>query len=85
MSKEEIVDKIWDADGQLKMAIILNPDSSKIYESMDSYAKQQAMAFGEWLDRYSGRYKGNGIWRVGHLLNRTTEDLYTLFLTHQSI
>lgn len=49
-TKEEIVDKIWDADGQLKMAIILNPDARKVYDAMDQYAEQQSCLFAEWID-----------------------------------
>lgn len=49
------------------------------------YAKQVAISFAEWIDKgwesvrlgeYQGKYSGE---------IKTTAELYTLFLTHQSI
>ena len=86
MSKKEIVDKIWEADGQLKMAIILNPDPRKVYQSMDEYAKEQAIGFAEWASGNNYSFRGD-IWIhlarhvEGLPIRATTEELYELYLS----
>jgi hypothetical protein len=54
------------------------------HAAMDQYAKQKCIAFAEWMVRRNGHYLGDGKWRVGHLLTKTTEELYTLYLQTSS-
>lgn len=52
---------------------------SEIEKMMDIFSEQESIAFAEWMHKYAGRYIGKGIWRVGHLLRRSTAELYQLF------
>jgi hypothetical protein len=56
-----------------------------LFCSMDDYAKSQAIAFVKWVFQ-KGYIKNpaGDVWYDGAKLIGTTEELYGLFLTHQS-
>lgn len=89
--KEEILDKTgWKYHSSLEAI------SDKIYEAMDEYAKQQAVDFSEWKEKYAWwceEYEEDGITKLDNILwsnssvipqNITTEELYNLYLTEKN-
>jgi hypothetical protein len=56
-----------------------------VYLAMDEYAKNQAIAFVEWCNTYGyKKYKELDRWKFDSQMNLTNEDVWNLFLTHQS-
>jgi len=54
-----------------------------LLEDINIVAKKRAIAFAEWIANRGYSNVENGVWRVGHLLKRTTSDLYKAFLQSQ--
>lgn len=76
MDKESTIEKVLESDIPDGPAIF---SQKELNACMDEYAKQEAIGFGQWLEKYAGCHIGDGHWRVGHLLIRTTEELYSLY------
>lgn len=85
-SKEEILAaKDWNSEYPNYMA------EHEILDAMDDWAEQVAISFAEWLDGegyecFLHTDEGVKHWHdIREKGNYTTPQLYTLFLTHQSI
>ena len=80
MTKEGILDK---REAGNDAGVYSDP---QIYIAMDEYAKQQAIAFGEWVDVNAVR-NGFHVWTVGcgeSKKDYTSEQLYNKFIEQQN-
>jgi len=83
MTKDEIIDKTL-TNAQKYGSQCVNHD--QIRTMMESYAKQQAIAFGEWVDVNAVR-NGYHEWTVGcgdSKKKYTSEQLYNQFIESQN-
>ena len=87
MTKEEMSkDEILRNRVGLIPYLSLDKSLGQIYIAMDEYAKQQAIAFGEWVDVNAVR-NGFHVWTVGcgeSKKDYTSEQLYNKFIEQQN-
>jgi len=70
----------WFIEDKVKLAQDILEATDKHIRELN---KQQAIAFAEWME---GRLRlPNGNWRVGHLLEETTEERYNKFLSQTEL
>lgn len=50
--KEAVLREVWnEPDGDIQLAITLNPEQFYIVKAMEIYAKQEAIGFAEWVKK----------------------------------
>jgi hypothetical protein len=95
MSKEDILDRYESTRVQMGYE---NEDKVDMWErgcveqAMDQYSRQQSIAFAEWMLKHGCRNTDSDMWKLEYdPLNEiidpkyyTSEELFSIFLTHQS-
>mgnify|MGYP001600527167 CR=1 FL=1 len=86
ISKEETLGKHKSAWLYIDESVI-DGEIGSVYEAMDTYAKQETIAFAEWASEngWDKHVKENEWYnRMGYVTEYTTEQLYDTFLQSKS-